>query len=43
VIAAQVKTGVCQQMSKLKRARTPLAFRDLLISIAKTAAQRVAA
>ena len=29
-----VKTGVCQQLSKRQRAATPLAFRDLLISIA---------
>ncbi len=35
--ARQVKTGVCQQMSKRKRAATPPAFRDLLIGIANAA------
>jgi hypothetical protein len=38
----QIKTGVCQQMSKRKRAATPIEFRDLLISIAKTASRRAA-
>lgn len=33
-----VKTGIVQQMSKLNRARTPPAFRDLLLSIARSAA-----
>lgn len=32
-----IKTGICQQMSKLNRARTPLPFRDLLLSIAAEA------
>jgi hypothetical protein len=42
--ARQVKTGVCQQMSKRKRAATPPPFRDLLISIAESAhSQRAAA
>lgn len=35
--ARQVKTGICQQMSKRKRAATPDPFRDLLLSIALTA------
>lgn len=35
--ARQVKTGICQQMSKRKRAATPLPFRNLLISIAESA------
>ena len=35
--------GIVQRMNKRERARTPIPFRDLLISIAKTAAQRVAA
>jgi len=38
-----VKTGACQRLSAKQRKATPLAFRDLLISIAETAAQRVAA
>lgn len=41
--ARQVKTGICQQMSKRKRAATPIPFRDLLISIAGTAHLRNAA
>lgn len=39
--ARQVKTGVCQQMSKLKRARTPPEFRDLLLSIARSPARAI--
>jgi len=42
--ARAIKTGACQRLSKKQRAATPLPFRDLLISIAQTAAaQRVAA
>lgn len=38
-----IKTGACQRLSKNQRARTPIPFRDLLLSIAATArAQRVA-
>jgi hypothetical protein len=36
--ARQIKTGILQQMSKRQRAATPLSFRDLLVSIAETAA-----
>lgn len=32
-----IKTGVCRRLSKRQRAATPHAFRDLLISIARTA------
>lgn len=32
-----VKTGVCQRLSKRQRAATPLPFRDLLLSIARSA------
>lgn len=32
-----IKTGVCQRLSKRQRAATPEPFRDLLISIARTA------
>lgn len=32
-----IKTGIVQQMSKLNRARTPVPFRDLLLSIARSA------
>lgn len=32
-----VKTGICQLLSKRQRASTPEAFRDVLISIARTA------
>lgn len=35
--ARAVKTGACQRLSKNQRAATPLPFRDLLISIARTA------
>lgn len=37
-----VRTGVCQRLSKRQRAATPEPFRDLLLSIARTA-QREAA
>jgi hypothetical protein len=32
-----VKTGACQRLSKNQRAATPIEFRDLLLSIARTA------
>jgi hypothetical protein len=32
-----VRTGVCQRLSKRQRAATPIEFRDLLLSIARTA------
>lgn len=35
--ARAVKTGACQRLGKRERAATPPAFRDLLISIARTA------
>jgi hypothetical protein len=35
--ARAVKTGACQRLSKHQRAATPPAFRDLLLSIARTA------
>jgi len=35
--ARAVKTGVCLRLSKKQRAATPPAFRDLLLSIARTA------
>lgn len=38
-----IKTGICQRLSKRQRAATPPAFRDLLISIAKSAAKAEAA
>ena len=43
--ARAVKTGACQRLSHKQRAATPSAFRDLLLSIAATAAvgQRKAA
>lgn len=34
--ARKIKTGICQRLSKNQRAATPPAFRDLLISIAKS-------
>lgn len=37
-----VRTGVCQRLSKRQRSETPIEFRDLLLSIARTA-QRGAA
>lgn len=35
--ARAIKTGACQRLSKNQRAATPIPFRDLLISIARTA------
>jgi hypothetical protein len=35
--ARAIKTGACQRLSKNQRAASPLAFRDLLISIANSA------
>jgi len=35
-----VKTGVCQRLSKKQRAATPIKFRDLLLSIARTASRK---
>jgi hypothetical protein len=35
-----IKAGACQRLSKNQRAATPIEFRDLLISIARTAAPR---
>jgi hypothetical protein len=35
--ARKIKTGICQRLSKNQRAATPIEFRDLLISIARTA------
>lgn len=32
-----IKTGICQRMSKKQRAATPIPFRDLLLSIARSA------
>jgi hypothetical protein len=32
-----IKTEICQRLSKRQRAATPIQFRDLLISIARTA------
>ena len=34
-----VKTGICQRLSKRQRAATPLPFRDLLLSMAESAAR----
>jgi len=31
-----IKTGICQRLSKRERAATPVPFRDLLLSIART-------
>lgn len=31
-----IKTGICQQLSKRQRAATPIEFRELLLSIART-------
>lgn len=39
----QRKTGICQRLSRKQRAATPIAFRDALLSIAATAAERRAA
>lgn len=42
--ARSIKTGICQRLSKHQRAATPIPFRDLLISIARSAqAKQVAA
>lgn len=38
--ARAVKTGICQRLSKRQRAATPTPFRDLLLSIAETAARQ---
>jgi hypothetical protein len=38
-----IKTGACQRPSKSQRAATPIEFRDLLLSIARTASVRLAA
>lgn len=35
--ARAIKTGACQRLSKKQRAATPAPFRDLLLSIARTA------
>lgn len=32
-----IKTGICQRLSKRQRAATPIPFRDLLLSIARSA------
>lgn len=34
-----VRTGICQRLSKRQRAATPVPFRDLLLAIARSAAQ----
>jgi hypothetical protein len=34
--ARQVRTGICQRLSKNQRAATPIPFRDLLLSIARS-------
>jgi len=33
-----IRTGICQRLSKRQRTETPIPFRDLLLSIAGTAA-----
>jgi hypothetical protein len=38
-----IRTGVCQRLSKRQRSATPPAFRDLLLSIARTAQPRALA
>lgn len=35
----KIRTGVCQRLSKRERSETPIPFRDLLLSIAASAAQ----
>lgn len=35
--ARAIRTGACQRLSKKQRAATPIEFRDLLLSIARTA------
>jgi hypothetical protein len=32
----KIRTGICQRMCKREREATPIAFRDLLISMART-------
>jgi hypothetical protein len=39
----RIKTGICQRLSKRQRAATPEPFRDLLLSIARTATRRAEA
>ena len=34
-----IRTGICQRLSKRQRTETPIPFRDLLLSIARTAAK----
>lgn len=41
--AWKIKKGICQRLSKRERAATPIEFRDLLISIARSAERKVAA
>jgi hypothetical protein len=38
-----VRTGICQRLSRRERAATPIEFRDLLISLARSAMARCAA
>lgn len=35
-----IKTGICQRLSKRERAATPLAFRDLLLDMARSVNQK---
>lgn len=42
-IKRATKTGICQRLSKRQRAATPIPFRDLLLSIARTARPQIAA
>lgn len=39
--ARMIKTGICQRLSKKQGAATPVAFRDLLITLAETANSQV--
>jgi hypothetical protein len=41
--ARKIRTGICQRLSKRQRAATPDAFRDVLLSIARSAQQKNAA
>lgn len=41
--ARLIKTGICQRLSKKQRAATPIPFRDLLLGLARSAAQQEAA
>lgn len=41
--ARAIKTGACQRLSKNQRAATPIEFRDLLLSIARSAPVRAVA